>query len=47
MIPVILDHNQQRLQLKQQKIKNKQHRISALKWADQNINIDSINTPKK
>lgn len=37
LIPVILDHNQKRIEQKQLKIKNKQHRISALKWSDPNL----------
>lgn len=37
LVPVILDHNQKRIEQKQLKIKNKQHRISALKWADPNL----------
>lgn len=41
MVPVILDQNQQIIHLKQEKIKNKQHRISALKWSDQNISPNS------
>lgn len=44
LVPVILDHNQKRIQLKQEKIKNKQHRISALKWSDTNLNSPA---PKK
>ena len=37
LVPIILDHNQRKVEQKQQKIKNKQHRISALKWSDPNI----------
>ena len=37
LVPVILDHNQKRVEQKIQKGKERQHRVSALKWSDQNI----------
>jgi hypothetical protein len=37
LVPILLDHNQRRVEQKQQKIKNKQHRISAVKWSDPNM----------
>ena len=37
LVPIVLDHNQRKLEQKQAKIKNKQHRISALKWSDPNV----------
>lgn len=46
IVPVILDHNQQRIQQKQEKIKNKQHRISALQWASPSANsLPSLEDP--
>jgi len=33
IIPIIIDHNQNRIFQKQEQIKSKQHRISAIKWA--------------
>ena len=52
LVPVILDHNQRKVEQKQQKIKNKQHRISALKWSDPNVikdlnNLDFTEKKKK
>jgi hypothetical protein len=47
LVPVVLDHNQKRIELQQQKIKKKQHRISALKWADPNFAANIVNTPNR
>lgn len=35
LYPIIFDKNQQKLQQKQENMKSKQHRISAIKWAEQ------------
>ena len=34
IVPIIIDHNQNRILKKQEQIKSKQHRISAIKWAE-------------
>ena len=46
LVPVILDHNQKRVVMRQENIKKKQHRISALKWSDQNISHTPENISK-
>jgi hypothetical protein len=46
LVPIILDHNQKKIEQQQQKIKNKQHRISALKWSDPNLLVKEIEKSK-